>query len=492
MFSYNLIASSLIKDLKKAFLPDKKHVPAIILCILFAFAYLLLALIKHSNFGTGYDLSIENQIVWQYSNFTLPVITVHAYSFLPVFHDHIEFIFAILAPFYWILPDARTLIVLQALSVVLSGYIIYLLAMKHKLNLFVSLSLLISYLMFFGVQNALWSDVHSLTFAVSFLAFFIYCLDTKRRWPSILFFILAITSKEDIGFIAFFISFIYLLRTREKINLFFMGASVVYVLFIYLIFYPYFTNGYIYAGESGLISNINLLNFINTNEKLDVFKYSFISTGFLPLLNPLNLLPYLADLGHYFVLGSEKVTSAQGIFMHYRITSALLLIWPMIFIIEKYNKLNTKYLALYIVFFAFLSTYLLHAPLTYLAKDWFWTTPSGVSNINKAIDYLPRDAYVASQTNIAPHISNRNLIVTVWGERKEFASNSPCEEKNCAWLKWSGKPEFLIVDISPEWDIRHLLANRPDFIEGLANMEKMKYIELDKEFGSAKIYKINY
>ena len=184
---------------------------AVLICLLFLGAYLTLALIKHANFWTGYDLSVDNQIVWEYSRFLAPISTVHAYAFTPVFYDHVEFVYALIAPFYWILPDARMLIILQTIAVILSGIPIYLLAKKYKINNFLSLAFLVSYYMFFGVQNALWSDVHSLTFGVAFLTFFIYFLDTQKKWPALLFFVLALTSKEDMGLLTFFISLFYFL-----------------------------------------------------------------------------------------------------------------------------------------------------------------------------------------------------------------------------------------------------------------------------------------
>jgi hypothetical protein len=152
--------------------------------------------------------------------------------------------------------------------------------------------------------------------------------------------------------------------------------------------------------------------------------------------------------------------------------------------------MNNKYLAIYIFLFASLATYMLHAPLTYLSKKWFWTQPSGVKNIQQAIKALPQDAYVVTQTNISPHISNRKFIITMWGEGKDFKDNSPCGEPSCKWFKWAGDPKYLIVDTSMEWNIINLLANRGDFIAGLENMEKEGVIKKYKEFGSSTIYTV--
>lgn len=464
---------------------------ALFICLIFFVLYLTLALVKHAHYQTGYDLSVDNQIVWEYSKFLPPIMTVHAYVFEPVFYDHVEFVYAIISPFYWILGDARMLIFLQVLALVLSGTPIYLLMKKHKINSYLSLSLLISYFTFFGIQNALWSDVHSLVFGISFLAFFIYFLDSNKKWLVILFFLLALTSKEDMGFLTFLISFVYFIKNKNKINLFIMIVSAIYLFAVFFIFYPYFAWGYQYANKNGLFSDINLLNFFNTSDKRAVIFYTLNSFGFLPLLNPLVLIPFLGDLGHYFILGNDTAISTHSIFLHYRITDAVLLIWPTVFVIEKIKKLNTKYFAIYILFFTLLTTYLLHAPLTYLTKTWFWTEPSGVKNINRMLKELPNDYYVATQTNIAAHISSRKMIVTIWGDGKFFATNSPCGRPKCAWFKWAGSPKYLVVDTSSEWNILQLLANRPDFIEGLQNMEKARYITKYKQIGSSTIYYVN-
>lgn len=479
-----------MQKLIRSFKKRKEYYFAVAFCFVFLLAYLTLGLVKHAHFLTGYDLSLVNQVTWEYSRFIPPVMTGHAYPFMPAFYDHIEFIYILIAPFYWILSDARILIVLQVLMFSISGFFVYLLTKKYKLNTLISFSLLFSYFTFYGVQFALWSDVHSLVFGVSFLAIFIYYLDAGKIKPAVLFFLLTLTSKEDMGFITFFISFVYFVLTRKKINLLFMLISTVYVFVLFFIYYPNFTWGYTYAGDSGLLSGIDLRDFINTPEKRAVFFYSFISNGFISILNPFYLIPFFADLGHYFVLGNERVTSAQGLFGHYRVTSSILLVWSTILIIGKYKKLNSKYLAIYIFVFAALGTYMLHAPLTYLSKKWFWTEPSGVKNINQAIDALPKDAYIVTQTNISPHVSNRQFVITMWGEKKEFSKNSPCGRPTCEWFKWAGEPKYLIVDTSPEWNILNLLAVREDFLAGLSNMEKDGTIKKYKEFGTSRIYTV--
>lgn len=463
---------------------------AISVCLLFFIAYLILGFIKHLHFETGYDLAISNQLVYEYSRFHLATPTVSNYSFVPGLWDHFELIYIFLSPFYWIFSNSETLILLQSLFIGLSGIPVFLLAQKHKLNNVVCYAILFSYFLFFGIQNALYSDVHSLTFAAAFLAFFIYFLDVQKKWQAVLFFFLAITCKEDIALLTFMISFVYLILRRKKFDFYLMLASIFYLFLMFAVWFPHFTLGYIYANPKGLFSDINLLNLFNTREKLQVIFDSFLSFGFLPILNPLLITPFLGDLAHYFIFGNETVLSAQTIFLHYRVTDSILLIWPVIKIVSKYKKLNNKYFGIYILFFAALVTYTLHTPLTYLSKSWFWTTTSGVSSINKILSFVPNNAYIATQVNIAPHISNRQNLVLIYGDKKDFKNNTPCGKKICDWFKWVGNPKLLVVDSGTDWNIINLLANRPDFINALSNMEKTGYIKLNKKIGSSEIYSI--
>lgn len=440
---------------------------------------------------SGYDLAVSDQGIWLMSQFKNPISTPHAYPFTSLFSDHVEIIYALTSPIYWFADDVRILLVLQALLITASAIPIYLFAKKKKLSIFVRYSLLVSYLMFYGIQNAIWADVHSLVFAASFLSWFIYFLytgNTKLTW---LFFVLMIICKEDLALITLLVSFVFYIQERKKIAFYLMTASIAYLLILFFIYYPYFTpDGYRFQNKNGLLSNIDLQNMYNTPEKRDVFFYSIAWFGFLPLLAPLHLIPPLGDLAHYFVLGSNYVTSAQGMFLHYRVTLAALLIVPTILVISRFKKLNTIYIAVYLLLCAFVLQYILHLPLSYLAKKWFWAEPSGVKNIEAVLPSLPKDASVVSQVNITPHINHRELIFTMWPEKKSFVKNSPCDQSTCDWFRWPGEPQYMLVDTSPEWDARHLLTNNNEFKQGVANMEKAGIIKVEKRVESATLYRV--
>ena len=462
-----------------------------IICLLFFLSYMTLSVVKHNHYESGFDLGVTDQIVWKYSHFQAPITTVHYYPFTSILTDHVELIYAPLSIFYWIWNDPRMLLIIQAAFLCFSAIPLYLLARDKKVKPFICYALLISYLMFYGLQNALWFDAHSAVFGASFLPWFIYFLDKKKYRLSALFFLLAIISKENIALLTAVIGTVYFLKRREKKDLIFIVSSGIYLFLIFGLYFPHFTKlGYEYQGNNGLLGDINLANFFNTANKQEVFLVSLGSYGFLPLLSPLSLLPFLGDLFSYFVV-ANNLKEADGIFMHYRVTLGPLLTWSTILAISQFKILNKTYTAIYLLICALFLQYWLHLPLSYLSKQWFWQEQPAVKNINEISKFLPHDASVVSQNNITPHLSHRNEIFTLWPEKKTFKTNSPCKQTTCNWLTWrSTMPQYLIVDTSANWDIRHFLANGDDYRDGLKNLEKAGYIKKDKQIGNAAIYTI--
>ena len=212
---------------------------ACILCTTFFIAYATLAIIRHTHYQSfGYDLGINDQVIWNYSNFHLPYSTIHPFPGETKLQTHVEIVYGLIAPFYWLWSDAIMSLLLQTFFVCSGGIALYLLAKKRNIHRAINFTLIISYLAFYGVQNALWSDVHSASFAAAFLAWFIYFLDSKKFWLTLFFAFLAITAKENIAVLTLLISFVYFIKRRDKLTTIIMLSSSIYLLFIYLLYFP--------------------------------------------------------------------------------------------------------------------------------------------------------------------------------------------------------------------------------------------------------------
>lgn len=469
-----------------------KILPFIIFFAFFA-AYSTLSIVRHNNYQSfGYDLGINDQTVWHYSRFEKPITTIDPYPDKTKLYTHVELVYALVSPSYWIWSSRKMLLILEAFVVCSGSLAVFLLAQKRKLKYSLSIAIMITYLMFYGVQNAVWFDVHSSTFAAGFLAWFLYFLSSKKFKWAFLFFVLSITAKENIAFMTFFVSLAYLIVRRDKFSFLLCTLSLSYIFFIFFIYFPHIIHfKYLYQNNGGLLSNLNPIYLVNSQEKLNTIFYSFLNFGFISFLLPTVLLPIVAHFYTFFVVASD-LPGAQGLYMHYRVTLAPLLAWATIITIEKFPKLNNRYVAIYLLACAFFVQYSLHLPLSYLSKQWFWKEPEAVKNINYIrTNFLPKDAAVVAQNNIIPHISHRDKIYSLYPETRNFSvTNSPCGQTICNWFRWYDHPQFLFVDTSTNWDARHLLTDRPKFISGINNLEKAGVIKKYKQNGNTVLYKV--
>lgn len=455
--------------------------PYYLLSIVFFILYSVLGVVRHNYYGSfGADLGFIDRQFWIYSHFSLEGLLTGS---------HFELTSLLLSPLYWLWSDTRVLIIFQSFIITFSGVAVFLLAKKRKLITLLCYVLLLSYLMFFGIQNALWFDVHTSVWGAAFFMWFIYFLDNGNKKASIIAFFLAVGSKENMAAYLFLFCVVYFISTRKKEALFFAIGAAAYLFILFKIVFPaILPKGYSYASSQGLASG-SPTQFFDTSDKRQTLFYTFAWVGFLPIIAPLYILPILGNLASYFILGREYV-AAHSIFMHYRVDLTPLLFASVIFSIARYKWLNTKYVAGYLFICLILCQYVLHLPLSYLTKKWFWTQPSGVSAINKLITEVSIKSSVAAQNNIFPHVSQRASISDLWPDERTFTTDSPCGMEHCPWLRWTNNPDYIIVDLSPEWDIRHLLQQNKEYVLAVTGMEKAGIIKLYRQEGTARIYKV--
>ena len=121
MFLHLLILK--LKKLNKINL--KSLLLPLFICFIFFLAYSSLSLYRHDRFDTGFDLAINDQVVWKYSQFKTPITTIDHVPFISNLKVHVELIYALISRFYWLFSDVKTLILLQNLFVCFSALPIY-------------------------------------------------------------------------------------------------------------------------------------------------------------------------------------------------------------------------------------------------------------------------------------------------------------------------------------------------------------------------------
>jgi uncharacterized membrane protein len=161
----------------------------------FAGIYSLEALLRHWSFGSGFDLAIYDQAVWHFSRLETPTSSIRGY--VNIFGDHWHPVLMLLAPLYWILASASTLLVAQGCLLALSIVPVFL-HLRGRLGDRNALLLSSAYGFFWGLQQAAAFDVHEFAFAPLFVATAILALD-RRRWPLFWAMMVALgLTKEDL------------------------------------------------------------------------------------------------------------------------------------------------------------------------------------------------------------------------------------------------------------------------------------------------------
>lgn len=227
-----------------------RHGPFLILLSLGAAWLIASALLNHRALDTGYDLGIYNQVVWniahgRFFQTTLVYETAGAY-------DHFEPILALIAPIYWLLPDARVLLVIQALALALGAVPIYLYA-RHRFAEIGVTSALIAllppaiYLVYPPLHAANLNDFHEVALLPPLLGMALFGLLTGRRRVLWIFLALCLLIKEDITVtVLAFGVYIALLRpagfTRRD-GVILSVLALMWGVLVLKVFYPAMTHG---------------------------------------------------------------------------------------------------------------------------------------------------------------------------------------------------------------------------------------------------------
>ena len=345
-----------------------------LLIILFASFWLTILTIKYFSFGYyDWDLAVCSSIMWNLSHGSTQLSLMgDLNNFLG---NHANIIAFLIAPIYRIFSHPLVLIYLQTISLFSSIFVIYYIA-KRELNIYLSLAIILLYLLYPPLWYGLLYEFHFLSLSVGFLTF-AYLYFYKNQFTKYLIFItLALICREDVSLVVLGLG-VYTLFTKRplrwKVVTILLGLLWFY-LSIFIINAHYAKNqeyNYTFLLENqgknlpDVIKNIifNPLSFITrtffSGKNLGYFTDLFNPLGFLPLtnLNSVIILPYM--LLH--LIASKS--SHQSIYRHYALPMIPFIFIATIYAIKHLTKIKNKpllnyckvFLVMCIVYFLFYS-----------------------------------------------------------------------------------------------------------------------------------------
>ncbi|MET3808432.1 putative membrane protein [Nakamurella sp. UYEF19] len=213
--------------------------------------YLLDSLIRHARFHTGFDLTIFDQAINQYAHLRAPDVLVKSQQPFNILGDHFHPILMLLAPLYRIWPDARMLLVAQALLMALGVHLLTALAVRRlgRFGYFVGAGFASSW----GILQAVDFDFHEIAFAVPLLVLALEALLDGRFTRVLMFSGLLMLVKEDSPLLVIGLALALAAQRKYRQALLLGAFGVVSFVLIVFVVIPYFSysHAYLYFGYAG-------------------------------------------------------------------------------------------------------------------------------------------------------------------------------------------------------------------------------------------------
>ncbi len=453
--------------------------------------YSLLSILRHIHFQSGgFDLGIYDQAIWQYAHFLFPYNTIKERFILG---DHLTLTLPLLAPLYWIWDNVQILLIFQSVWICFSAIAVYLVARIRKFSPFVCFSIAFLYSLFYGIQFAVYSDFHPIILGIGFLAWLIYFLESKKKKLFFITLIMALLTQEDMGFALAALGFIYFFKKDyRKFAILFIVLGIFSSLIEIRIIGLLSPAGFEYVPHISQNPFQIIKELFDDPQKVQTWIYSLGWFSFLPVFSLGSIAAITSNLAQFFVTGPE-FSRMWSPFMHHRAILAIFLFLgtlDMLGFIKERNKkyLNLSFIVCLLIVSALSQQFIFHFPLNKLSKADYWKYEAWMSDNERLFKEIPKNVSLAASQNLIPHLSHRKEIYIIYP--KIMTIDKVCKE--CWWLGFAGKPEYLVVDLRPNQWLTQILESNENFQSAVKNMENFGKITKVKSVGDAVLYKINY
>lgn len=452
---------------------------------LYGFVYSLYSVVRHLKFETYiFDLGYYDQLLWLAANgkkIFSSVIEAHPWV------DHFSPTFFLLTPLYLIWESPLILLIFQSVFICFGAYPIFMLVIKRtKSNLF-SLTLVFSYLTFYGLQNAIGYDFHPVALGPTLLAFIFWFYEEKKFIHFWICLALFAGLQENFlilsAALGLFLGFAY--KDFKRGSLIFFGFLLTFLLLIFYVIPTFFGQSYYYTPEH--LSALNVSDIIKMlytpSSKIDVVIFAFTAFGFLPILSPY----FFILLGEEF-LGRFLATTNSNWWIlgfHYNAILAPILAFAAVKSYEKYFK-KKELLAVILLLAGTIISQIRVRPDNFykVFKPSFYDF-SKTEDARQVLKLIPKEATVASTNNLGAQISQREGLI--------FLTN--CIEKTNVWGPdgkrcFELKPDYILADMDPDsWNNYYPDYDRESILRYIRYVQENEQYFLIEERGWVMLLK---
>lgn len=422
---------------------------ACLLVIIFTIVGIIVSIVRFNQYEAYYiDFGQYDQIIWEVAHFQEPLVDHFVLGFINVFADHFTPSIFLLSPLYWITDNKFTILIAQAVVVGLSGFVLYLIGKILLKNKLLSISVLVCYFLFVGLQNAVITEFHELTimtfpFMLTFWAFV-----KNKRILYLIFLIITLGFKESTFLVGIGIGIAVFLLSKNWRWIAFVTVliSLLWGLIAFKVIIPHFSStGYVYAQNipDGVFEKIAAL--VDHPLKQHTIFFSLLSFGFLPLLSPQFWFLILQDYAGRFM--PENFVTRWDLGLHYNAESAVILSLALIFGLHflQNRKIFKNYLSLIAVLLilnaVILNRFILNGPFNLVYNTAFYKHSENFVFLDKMIKQIPERATVATHNNLATRFTHQR----VWLLKEDYDFN---------------KPDYILIDNRENQNPNNYLGSR--------------------------------
>ena len=392
--------------------------------LVYVFIFSSLAIIRHDHFNSqGWDLGFYEQIIWKYSRGQIARSSISGNLDLADRFRPLMILFVI--P-YILRPQSSTLLISQTAAIALTSFPLFYLARNLTTNRLFSFTVILAFLFFVGTQSLQLNDFHEVALFPLALAGLFYFLESKRYRAFSITVLLTLMIREYVGFLIAAIG-LYMLLTHKprKLSLITAGAGIAWSLIVIQFIMPKLgQTGYsgFLGDNASLVTELSKLIFhpfytlslfISPFTKVKTILISLASFGFLPLFYPPLLIPVIVQFSQRFF----DLVHPYRWTVYYQYSAdlaALLAIGTILASKHLVNRVPAKniytYITLLLIASVAIEQLLLPVPLKLLVKEEYFRSEAYIDNNQLLIKKIPQTASVATQNNLASHLSRRDQL----------------------------------------------------------------------------------
>lgn len=401
------------------------------LIFIYFIVFSIISVNRYWQYQTFYiDFGIYDDAIWKVAHFQAPIVDKGPNGRLnlgDLFTPGMYF----LAPIYWFTDRQEALFVAQVFSVCLAAWVAFGLIKSRTKNRVLQASLIISFLGFVGMQNALITEIHEITFAVLPLMLVLWSIE-KRKWKQYFIFTLLLLSfKENMAGIVIGLGLYLLMRYRKQYLTQALTSIVIgltWGILTTMVVIPALNGGeYAYAPNflKGQYLGDIIGRFFSSRVKIETVFYTLSSFGFLPLFD-ISIWPIVIE--HYFerfVLSNAESRLTLG--LHYNaMLVPILLLGSLNVISFLKNKIPDKVFSLFglalICWILIFSRFIYHGPIDLVYNKAFYEQRKNVAYQNDFVKLFPKKGLVLTQNDLGSRLTHGPEVRLL---RQDFAYINP-------------------------------------------------------------------